>query len=1457
MANEHVKGSATTYAGYRYQTLRGIHVLVEWLQSPGRYVRVKFECEDRAVGPLGLDDIVAERADGKFDYWQVKYTPPEADGDYLLDWEWLTNTGKSPRSLLQKWSDALRSIPPGLLGEALLITSRKPDREFEGCLRGEHLMYDLASADVRLKLDSQLGSAADARAFLSTLKIQHSERSYNNLAVEIRSRLLGLAYDDGGVDRLLAQAPNWASFKNSPPPDGWITLHVLRDLLVAAKPAPIPQDFEVPQGYEVPDQAFHESTLATLRAGTNRTVTLVGPPGRGKSTYLSFVCEQLAAEGFPLVRHHYFLSLLDKTADRLSPHSVAQSLLDQVRREHGDANAPTDSSERLSDALAACGAYYANQGKPFLVVVDGLDHVWRDNYRDKRPLDDVFRQLLPLPPNVVLLVGTQPVDDEQLPARLLSASPRSAWIELPPMTGDAVYGYVQLQVRSQRWQVREGASDDELVKPAEALFELTRGHPLHLIYSVEALLSQTTQPSTYDIEKLPRCPGDDIRLYYSELWRSLSHEQRDVLHLMCELPLRWPRDAFSAMSTFTGARRQSLTGIAHLLYEVEQRLSPFHESLVVFVKEQADHLTQARALMPQAAQWLETIAEPALRNSWLWSVQANLGQSLPLRVGLTRDWVLDRLAEGYPVQTFVRMLTDAEVLAFAERNYVETYRHRNLKTRLFNGPQFQLDDFPSLLQAAWSLTEDASSVHDAWLSRQELDTGQLPALAIALRQRNLDQEANALAEYARHRWNSELRFSGGSNRHEKAASSARLGRAIAYCRALNVDREVEHKRFDQRPAHMALAVGSGLLEGRDLQAILSIREVTRSPVRGEFLEIAAVRLAAVNGADLAAWSESRVFGRSSFAAVYLAISGKPVASLPARPLNLSFARSPDWETQKRQFRSLVSEWFMKTVALDLYADGPFSWLEAPVFSERENLTDYLRHLHEFALRTGEALRRQEVVPFQTIFRHFAALEVPQLRDHHRGEVYRDFRKALLDLALDIHLLSTAVGGLQRVAVDELADARQSSWYSEAWLPHVLVEARIPVLGAEAVRDVLSRERQRLLKELQETCTIAQDLLRLCHLAILYGELTEARRLCRLSWELTIGYGHRKDSGLDSALTALGYLAESDAGKVRDLLRQLAAPIANLLEYTDGKGTRHIPGMAANLLAKVDRQGLVNMYADCIEQGDWSNAEACAKHFLATANEPSAELSALARTGLSEEEYGSVSDPRPLQAAIAAIAESFVGVPTASADHDDETRRNNSGGAGRTFAGSPADFPPSKFQPLLDALKAANVLGHEFLLAWYDYWEAKGKGSTLLRQTGPTALAADRYASEAHYLLDRLFATSLRLNGATDATFDFAVKSQVVHYGWAEHFESVEESERRLSVVAANFSSRADEFIARSTTNWLVGSDNPNSIVVPSDKLVFFLVRLGRVAEATALCEEMVKGILAETAALKLREPRWA
>ena len=95
--SEEIKPTAITAAGYVYQNRQGLRLLCDWLDAPTRYTRMKFECDDEADAPKGLDDIVAERTGGLVDLAQVKYTPNPAV--HALSWEWmLEKSGKTAKS---------------------------------------------------------------------------------------------------------------------------------------------------------------------------------------------------------------------------------------------------------------------------------------------------------------------------------------------------------------------------------------------------------------------------------------------------------------------------------------------------------------------------------------------------------------------------------------------------------------------------------------------------------------------------------------------------------------------------------------------------------------------------------------------------------------------------------------------------------------------------------------------------------------------------------------------------------------------------------------------------------------------------------------------------------------------------------------------------------------------------------------------------------------------------------------------------------------------------------------------------------------------------------------------------------------------------------------------------------------------------------------------------------------
>lgn len=220
-----------------------------------------------------------------------------------------------------------------------------------------------------------------------------------------------------------------------------------------------------------------------------------------------------------------------------------------MKRQHRKAigSSPSkDVGEELFSHIESCATYYKNKKHPFVVIIDGLDHVWRDNDGDKSPLDDLFRQLVPVVDNMVLLIGTQPVDDAKLPTRLLQFCPRDTWYDLPFMSEAAIFDYMESQHLAGRFT--DGKSHQDpislLRKSAIAMHEKTGGYPLQVIYSCEYFVVNNTFPTEWFVNQLPDCKGQHIEHYYRSLWLSLTSQQKDILHICCALTQFWPQELF-------------------------------------------------------------------------------------------------------------------------------------------------------------------------------------------------------------------------------------------------------------------------------------------------------------------------------------------------------------------------------------------------------------------------------------------------------------------------------------------------------------------------------------------------------------------------------------------------------------------------------------------------------------------------------------------------------------------------------------------------------------------------------------------------------------------------------------------------------------------------------------------------------------------------------------------------
>jgi Cdc6-like AAA superfamily ATPase len=674
MPKDKIKKAAITNVGYIYQLLHGIKILAEWFEAPHKFTKVKFECDDQKDAPQSLDDIVIEKTDGRIEYIQVKHTPNPQK--HFLTWEWLTEKKReNTKSNIQKWLNAFKQIPKGKLESAKLITNRIPDGCFAKILSEKStITLDLIPQKLFDVIQEQLGESDAVKQFFDNFEIHHSEKEYLNLENEIKGKLQKV-FCVLGYHQLYDEAEKWSRLKNFPSPDGWITFEILNRVATRKHSEPLKEDFKIPRHYQIPDEDFHQNFIKQIMKSDERVVTLVGPPGRGKSTYLSFLCKYFRKKHIPFVRHHYYLSREYFSTDRYSYYHIQNTINSQIRANYPDVEILEGSDTRLKESLEKCGSHFKDSNKKFLVIIDGLDHVWRENNHDKKPLDDLFNGIFPIPENVTLIIGTQPIGDSQLPNRLLSCSSRDTWIELPSMSSSSIKQYLSGFFNIQ--------NDHTLNSAAESIRLRTGGHPLHLIYATEYLSNNNIPLTEANIERIPGDMSHSVKEYYQSLWIHLNEPQKNALALLAEYPFYWPFSSFTkAIDIINNFSMDDLNGVKYLLHKTISGYKIFHDSLNVFIKGESSYTQRIEHSYPMVHEWLLKSAPDNLRHLWLWLIEARNGDYTNLFSKINRNWVIERLSEGYSFNEIGWLLQEVETTAFEQGKFSHQYKMHHLRERV-------------------------------------------------------------------------------------------------------------------------------------------------------------------------------------------------------------------------------------------------------------------------------------------------------------------------------------------------------------------------------------------------------------------------------------------------------------------------------------------------------------------------------------------------------------------------------------------------------------------------------------------------------------------------------------------------------------------------------------------------------------------------------------------------------
>lgn len=314
-----------------------------------------------------------------------------------------------------------------------------------------------------------------------------------------------------------------------------------------------------------------------LAAEPSGYFALVGAPGSGKSTFLQR--EIRPTRQRRVIRSLAFVPGLAQGQGRGEADNFFDDVIRELTRAGLDRKRMRDPTTQLRQQefehlLAKAGERYRSDGIEFVLIIDGLDHV----PREERPSHS-FLAALPLPQavpeGVKIVLGTQRLNDLGLPPQVeAQANHEHRRVDIAPLSLPAVTELADAMALPD--------SVDRL-----ALFSSSKGHPLVTRYLIGLL--NAAEPSARDAILDGRFAFDgDLEAIYEAAWRSAGDDAggdaaRRVLAL-----LGWVEGEIEpqllAQTMGEPAVEIAFKRAQHLLLVRAGRWSVFHNSFRLFLR---------------------------------------------------------------------------------------------------------------------------------------------------------------------------------------------------------------------------------------------------------------------------------------------------------------------------------------------------------------------------------------------------------------------------------------------------------------------------------------------------------------------------------------------------------------------------------------------------------------------------------------------------------------------------------------------------------------------------------------------------------------------------------------------------------------------------------------------------------------------------------------------------------
>jgi hypothetical protein len=329
---------------------------------------------------------------------------------------------------------------------------------------------------------------------------------------------------------------------------------------------PVPRDFQQ-------NESTERQLLEAIARTTSGYLALTGPPGTGKSTLL-----QRDIHSTPDYSVSRYLAFVPDQRHGLGRAEAGEFLNDLIGDLRGQgfygSRFANDLRSALRDEfrrqLEQASERYQESGRKTLIVIDGLDHV----PREENPESSFLRELPAteaIPPGVLFLLGTQRIDLPDLHSTIIQqANKPERRVTIEPLPRTAIFTMAKLA------GLPEDINRDEI-------YDACQGHPLTARYFIEALKNVSPSEAERVLSHADGL-GQSLEEIYQRVWAKLGTTQlsKSALGLLARAEETLSLEQLASASS-DEAVEEVLEKAGFLLSRERGRLAIFHNSFRLFV----------------------------------------------------------------------------------------------------------------------------------------------------------------------------------------------------------------------------------------------------------------------------------------------------------------------------------------------------------------------------------------------------------------------------------------------------------------------------------------------------------------------------------------------------------------------------------------------------------------------------------------------------------------------------------------------------------------------------------------------------------------------------------------------------------------------------------------------------------------------------------------------------------